>query len=202
MVQNKVGRPKKFEREVALDAAVEVFWAKGYDGSSLDDLTKAMGINRPSLYSTFGDKRSLYLDALAAYGAGIGSAPVVAFDEAADPREAVSAFLTVLVENQTRSGDRAQGCLMASCAATTAGEIPEVGDMLAIGAKAASIILERGFEKFKQEKQLPASFSSKAKAGLLLDIMHGFAYRSRAGEGRKNLIAEIEEKVGQVIPAL
>jgi AcrR family transcriptional regulator len=64
-----MGRPKEFDRDAALKAAIEVFWTKGFAGASTDDLTGAMGIGRQSLYDTFGDKRRLYLEALARYNA-------------------------------------------------------------------------------------------------------------------------------------
>ena len=68
--KTKMGRPREFSEAAALEAAMRVFWEKGYDGTSLDDLTKAMGINRSSLYSTFGDKESLFRRAVAQYGEG------------------------------------------------------------------------------------------------------------------------------------
>lgn len=199
MVHNKIGRPRKFDRTDALSAAVEVFWEKGFDGASLDDLTSAMGINRPSLYSTFGNKEKLYLSALSAYSKDIGGAPLRAFLAETDPKCAVRAFFQTLVEFQTRTGDLAQGCLLASCAATSAKKIPDVADMLLAGTKIGSQTLEEAFERFKDANQLPALFPSKIRAELMLDIMYGFAYRSRVGEGRKALKAEIADKVAQVI---
>jgi len=199
MVQNKAGRPRKFDREEVLDKAIEVFWKKGFEGASLDDLTNAMGINRPSLYSTFKDKQSLYLAAISAYGLSIARAPLVAFQVEKDPKNAVRAFLITMLKNQTRNDGLAQGCLMASCAATNAETIPEVEAMLLAGTKAALSELEKGFEQFKNAGQLSSTFPSGIKAGLLLDIMQGYAYRSRLGEGRKKLMAEIEDKVWQVI---
>lgn len=62
-----VGRPRAFDKEVALEKALEVFWRKGYDGTSLADLTEAMGINKPSMYSTFGNKDQLFLQAIELY---------------------------------------------------------------------------------------------------------------------------------------
>ena len=68
--KTKMGRPREFSEAEALDAAMRVFWEKGYEGASLDDLTTAMRINRSSLYSTFGDKESLFRRAVAQYGEG------------------------------------------------------------------------------------------------------------------------------------
>src|SRR5437588_3573741 len=64
------GRPRTFDAEKALDRALKVFWRKGYEGTSLPDLTKAMGINRPSLYAAFGNKESLFRKALDRYAEG------------------------------------------------------------------------------------------------------------------------------------
>ena len=83
----KVGRPKKFEREDALMAAVNVFWAKGYDGASMKDLTTAMGINGPSLYAEFGDKHRLYLQAIDKYSNNDACAPLVALEQEDDIEE-------------------------------------------------------------------------------------------------------------------
>src|SRR6266550_5425162 len=62
-----VGRPRAFDVDQALDQALKVFWRKGYEGASLPDLTRAMGINRPSLYAAFGNKQSLFCQALKRY---------------------------------------------------------------------------------------------------------------------------------------
>src|SRR3954447_7401012 len=64
------GRPREFDASEALDRALEVFWRKGYEGTSLDDLTRAMGINRPSLYAAFGNKEELFKKALDRYAEG------------------------------------------------------------------------------------------------------------------------------------
>src|SRR6185503_17277031 len=72
------GRPRTFAVEPALDRALHVFWQKGYEGTSLSDLTRAMGINRPSLYAAFGDKQSLFRKVLDRYAEG----PAAYFDEA------------------------------------------------------------------------------------------------------------------------
>lgn len=69
-MNKKIGRPREFDTNVAIQKALEVFYAQGYEAATLDDLTKAMGINRPSLYSTFGNKKTLFLTVLNRYSEG------------------------------------------------------------------------------------------------------------------------------------
>ena len=73
------GRPRSFDTGKALDRALDVFWRNGYQGASLSDLTKAMGINRPSLYAAFGDKEKLFLKVLDRYAEGPASFPLLLF---------------------------------------------------------------------------------------------------------------------------
>src|SRR5437660_10983180 len=75
------GRPRSFDLDKAMDAALQVFWRKGYEGASLSDLTQAMGINRPSLYAAFGDKETLFRKALDSYAEGPGAYVVEAIKQ-------------------------------------------------------------------------------------------------------------------------
>src|SRR4051812_28497699 len=105
-----MARPRAFDLEVAVDSALHVFWAKGYEGASLDDLTAAMGINRPSLYAAFGSKEALFRRAIdryvTTYGAGITAAL-----EADTAREAVARTLRAYADAAGRPGCPA-GCFM------------------------------------------------------------------------------------------
>ena len=67
------GRPRSFDEKNALEKAVQVFWSKGYDGVTIDDLVEGMGVGRPSLYAVFGDKRSIFLRALKSYAEAKGA---------------------------------------------------------------------------------------------------------------------------------
>lgn len=96
-----LGRPRSFDTEQALDAAVKAFLVHGYEGATLDHLTAAMGIGRPSLYAAFGDKRQLFGRALQRYAETKGSAPAKALNEEADLKDAVKAFLATAVSNNT-----------------------------------------------------------------------------------------------------
>lgn len=113
------GRPPSIDRNTALDAAVRVFWEKGYEAASLEDLTAAMKMSRPALYNAFGDKHALFLRALDAYGQTYGSEPLKAFLAADTIEEAVDAFLRTSLVNNTRS-DCPTGCMFACAAAGAA----------------------------------------------------------------------------------
>ena len=105
-----MGRPREFDLDLALDRALDVFWSKGYEGASLDDLTAAMGINRPSLYASFGDKESLFRKALVRYAEGPG-AYVGAALNAPSGREVAERFLRGAVDLLT-DPRHPRGCLL------------------------------------------------------------------------------------------
>ena len=119
------GRPRSIDRDVVLAQLMDVFWAKGFDGASLDDLTGAAGVSRPSLDRLFGDKRAVFLAAIEAYAQGIGSEPMVAFEAEEDIGCAVAAFLRRSAQNNT-SPDHPPGCLIGCCATMSATEMPDV----------------------------------------------------------------------------
>ena len=113
-------RPKEFSPDEALAKAMEVFWAQGYEATTVQDLVDAMGINRFSLYDTFGDKRSLFLSALDRYGASIANESLSALEGAEDGMAAIRAFFLGQVERFSGEEGR-RGCLMANCTAELAG---------------------------------------------------------------------------------
>src|SRR5262245_55716229 len=103
------GRPRAFDLDSALDQALRTFWEKGYEGSSLTDLTKAMGINRPSLYAAFGNKEELFRRALARYLSGPASFFRKAL-EASTGKGVVEKLMRGAVEVHTCPGNP-RGCL-------------------------------------------------------------------------------------------
>src|ERR1700758_1595643 len=105
----KMGRPREFSEAAALDAAMRVFWEKGYEGASLDDLTGAMGINRSSLYASFGDKEKLFNRVMARYAEG----PMAFFYQALQQPTARAVVESLLLHGVAFLGDptHPRGCL-------------------------------------------------------------------------------------------
>jgi AcrR family transcriptional regulator len=107
------GRPRAFDKDSVLDVAMLVFWRNGYEGTSLSDLTAAMNINRPSLYSTFGDKEQLFFQVLERYLETYGTRGVRQLAEHSDIQMAIAAFFDCVVEQLT-DAQLPPGCLIAN----------------------------------------------------------------------------------------
>src|ERR1700686_5063468 len=130
-----MARPKEFDREAALAAAMRVFWAKGYDATSTDDLRHAIGIGRQSLYDTFGGKRTLYLEALRRYQDDSVAARIKSLRAAGSPLSAIQKFL-VAVARETPT-ERALGCMGVRATCDFGTSDPEVS---ALGTSAGAVI--------------------------------------------------------------
>ena len=110
MVQNAPkprGRPRSFDETEALERATQVYWSKGYDGVTIDDLVAGMGVGRPSLYSVFGDKRTLFLRVLKDYAEKKGALAAKALLSPQTLRDSLAGFLKHAVESATEKGSRA-----------------------------------------------------------------------------------------------
>src|SRR3954471_10375337 len=114
MIQNTGrprGRPRSFDELEALERATQVFWSKGYDGATVDDLIAGMGVGRPSLYAIFGDKRTLFLRALRAYAERKGALAAKALFSPQHLRDSLVSFQRYGVESASQEGS-AVGCLI------------------------------------------------------------------------------------------
>jgi TetR/AcrR family transcriptional regulator, copper-responsive repressor len=181
------GRPRAFNLEKALDQAVLKFWQKGYFGASLDDLTAAMGINRPSLYAAFGDKQTLFLQCVDRYAETIGQKPSLALSNE-DIHHAIVGFFNAVVETVCNESTP-KGCLIACTLAECAEDIPEVRNRLEAAIASSDDAIEQRFLQAIQENQLPAHFPGRSRARLATSLMHGIALRARAMDQKPSLIA-------------
>lgn len=195
----KVGRPRKFDKDDALDAAINVFWAKGYDGASIKDLTSGMGINGPSLYSTFGDKHALYLQAIEAYATSDGCAPLIAFESEQDIGRAVRGFMEASIEYATDHPSGAKGCFLGSCVATSAGEVDGVRSLLRNAIEETDERIAARFDLEKAKGTLPSDFPSLERARLMFDLRQGHVLRARAALSREAMCTDLDQRTKMVL---
>lgn len=169
----------------ALDGALRVFWLKGYDGASLSDLTKAMGINRPSLYAAFGNKEQLYCRTLDRYS-NTRSERLNEFFAAPTARESVELLFRATVEDVTDPKHPGGGCFRVQGAMTCFNMSRQVKEHI----EDMSVTLERLFrERFKraiEAGELPRG-SAADLARFCVVVIQGLALQAKAGSSRKEL---------------
>lgn len=186
-----MGRHREFDVEKALDAALCVFWRKGYEGASYADLTAAAGVERPALYSAFGNKEALFRKALARY-----------YDQYLDyfpaalqlptARQVAAHTLYSAVALHTRFPDRT-GCLGINGALAVSDDAEPVRQALIDNRTAAEAQLRERFERAKTEGDLPATAKPPALAAFLMAVLHGMAVQAKAGFGRDVLESVVEQ---------
>jgi AcrR family transcriptional regulator len=186
-----VGRPRAFDMNKALDAAMEVFWRKGYEGASMVDLTTAMGISSPSLYAAFGSKKGLFHAVLDHYDqdrAGFLS------DVLAQPtaRESAARFLFGVADRAT-DPDEPPGCLLVQSGLSCGDEASDIPKELATHRNATELTLRERFECAKTAGDLPRDANPAALARYLMTVANGICIQASSGVVRKDLrqIAEM-----------
>jgi AcrR family transcriptional regulator len=183
--KNPRGRPRSFDRDEVLDAAVLVFWEKGYDGASVEDLTQAMGINRPSLYATFGNKRDLFMQAIDRYAATHGSRAFSAFRLEPDDRKAVERFFEASIECATADG-KPRGCLINTVATEAAETDAELQDKLSRMFARTDAAIARRLTASHDGGELTIH-DPEGLARMAHSVTHSIMTRARAGASSDEL---------------
>ena len=199
MIQNTArprGRPRSFDELEALGKATRVFWSKGYDGVTIDDLVAGMGVGRPSLYSVFGDKRTLFLRVLRAYAETKGARAAKALLSPQALRASLAGFLRCNVESATEEGS-ALGCLLV-CVAPLVNDA-EVRQFLQNAAAAVVALVERRFRDGISAGELPSDFPVAARASQVVDLSRGLTMRAQLGTPRKTLLKDADEAADLVL---
>ena len=199
MIQNHTrprGRPRSFDEMEALEKATQVFWSKGYDGVTIDDLVAGMGVGRPSLYAVFGDKRTLFLRVLRAYAERKGALAAKALLSPQHLRDSLASFMRYAVESVTEEGC-AVGCLLV-CVAPLVDDA-EVRQFLQDGAAATVALVERRFRDGISAGEIRSDFPVGARATQVTDLVRGLAVRAKMGTPRRTLLRNAEEAADLVL---
>jgi AcrR family transcriptional regulator len=184
--RSRLGRPRGFDADRALDRALAIFWRDGYEGASLPALTKAMGINRPSLYAAFGNKEALFRKAVERYDRGPAGYAYKALKKPT-AREVVEALLEGIVALLTRPRNPG-GCLMVQGALACGANATRVRQDLASQREAGVAAIRRRFQRAIDEGDLPASADASGLARFVATVMHGLAVQAASGASRKELL--------------
>ena len=199
MIQNTArprGRPRSFDETGALEKATQVFWSKGYDGVTIDDLVAGMGVGRPSLYAVFGDKRAIFLRVLRAYAERKGALAAKALLEPKSLRNSIASFLRYNVESATERGS-ARGCLLI-CVAPLVNDA-EVQRFLQNAATGGAALIERRLRDGISAGEIASNFPAAARAVQVADLARGLTMRAQIGTPRKTLLKDAEEAADLVL---
>lgn len=178
-----MGRPRCFDESAVLDAAMHVFWLKGYEGASVSDLTEAMGINSPSLYAAFGSKEGLFRAVLKHYDASREGVMDRILSEPS-AREVALRYLCAVADFATDKR-HPPGCLLVKAGLSpTEGEVAK---QLARHKTANELALRDRFERAKHEGDLPSDADAKALARYVIAIGSGLCVQAVTGIGREEL---------------
>jgi AcrR family transcriptional regulator len=182
-----IGRPRAFDKDQALDRALDVFWRKGYEGASICDLTAAMGINPPSLYAAFGNKEGLFCKALDRYVERHDDAlrDVMSRPKAKD---GIAALLAKTVEALTDKSSP-PGCLLVQGIAGAGGHAQCIRDELSARRAANEKLIRERLKRAKAEGELPSNADPAALARFVATVMQGMAVQADGGATRKELEA-------------
>jgi AcrR family transcriptional regulator len=186
------GRPRGFDPDAALGRALDVFWDAGFSGTSLDALGAATGLNRPSLYLAFGDKRALYRAAMRRYAEGTLAALETLL--ARRPLRAALADTYARAIAFYLEGDKAaRGCFLIGTALTEAVGDAEVRDLVRADLRDADRLFAERLAAARAEGDLPQDAPDTAGlAGLATGVLHSFAVRARAGASAAEMAAIAE----------
>ena len=180
-----VGRPRAFDADLALDRALEVFWRKGYEATSLTDLTDAMDINKPSLYAAFGNKEALFRKAVDRYESERAPAAGAALAEPS-ARVAIERLLNVILESQT-DPDNPPGCLVVQGALPRGAADEPIARELQQRRAATQEAIRTRLERAKIEGDLAAGTDPADLARYVFTLIEGLAAQARDGASRNEL---------------
>jgi len=185
------GRPRQFEQEEALGKAMGVFWAKGYEATSVQDLLDAMGINRGSMYAAFGDKHALFMKTLIHYRERMFSRMTSTLDKPGSPLANIEKLLRGVA--QAACGVECKGCLVTNATVETAPHDPDVAAAIGEFVNATEKAFRRTLERAAKQGELKPGVDVRATARFLTGTMNGLVVmgKARAGQGTLDDIVDV-----------
>jgi AcrR family transcriptional regulator len=192
VVPKRRGRPRAYQPDVALGRALDLFRKDGFAATSLDDLSAATGMNRPSLYGAFGDKRELYIKAYQRYRADAAAAMIDIFRDELPIRKRLQRIFAVALDIYLSGDGGPRGCFTVMTSASEAVADPDIRAMVLEGFCELDKAFAACFRLAKQKREMPASADPQVLAQLASATIHTIAIRARARVPRKELEAIVK----------
>lgn len=183
---------KQFNEREVLEKAMHAFWEHGYAGTSLADLLKCTGINRGSLYATYRDKHTMFLDALRLYDESVRKRLLRQLESTHRPREAIRRLFMTFVDGAT-AGRSSRGCFMTNTALELAAHDPEVATLVAASQQDLEAFFVRVIRAGKQRGEIPESVQPAAAARGLLASLLGLIVLSRSRPEKALLTSVVDD---------
>jgi len=183
--QSRLGRPRAFDADKALERALRVFWTKGYEGTSLSDLTEAMGINRPSLYAAFGNKEALFRKALDRYLEKTMGFMRHAIDK--PTTRGIAEHVLRAAADMVTNPRNPRGCLTVRGGLASGEEADPIRLELALRRSEGEALIRERLERAKKEGGLPPSSNPADLARYLATVYQGMSVQAAGGATREQL---------------
>lgn len=193
------GRPRAYEPEVALGKALDLFRTQGFAATSLDDLSEATGMNCPSLYGAFGDKRELYIKSYQRYREDARASMVEIFRQEMPVRQRLERIFASALNIYLSGATGPRGCFTVVTAASEAVGDPDIRAMVLDGLNELDKAFASCFRRAKEKGELPESADPAVLAQLASATVHSIAIRSRARVSRKELEAIVKGAIDVMV---
>lgn len=195
-----MARPREFDETAALDAAMQCFWARGYEATSVRDLASDMGITSASLYNAFGDKRSLYRRALDHYLDRSVRERIARLEGSMSPRDAIAAFLQEVIERSLSDPQR-RGCMLVNSALELAPHDADFRRVVADELTQIEAFFRRCVQAAQRAGEITAAQDAQDLARLLLSVLLGIRVLARTRPQRALLEGVVAPVLSMLQPA-
>lgn len=193
-----MGRPLGYDPDTVLDAAMQIFWSKGYEATSLQDLLKATGLSKSSLYQAFGGKKDLFLRCINRYRERIGNSIAEVLEMSSSGRDFIERMLLNCANEARRPNELRRGCLLMNTATEWAQRDLDVAQRVSSGFDGLRIALKRAVERGQTEGEICPKLDPDAAAGFLIASLGGIKTVVKGGASRE----EVREIVAIALRAL
>lgn len=192
---NPRGRPKRYDRENALDQITEVFWKHGFAATSLDMISAASEMKRPSLYAAFGDKRAMFFQAESRFVEKLSSQVAEILQQPQPLAPILRASFGYLIEIYTTGQDQQQGCFLVSVGLVEADAGNEMGGLIRETIERAEVEMQACLDRATSCGYLSSDKDTAAMASILVALGHSIAVRARSGIAPSSLRQLVDQTV-------